>query len=88
MMRFTGSIGIFTMSFPQSTRECMSSGMSSGDSEKGSDSMGFVLGIDLGTTGTKSIIFDQESNIIGSGYRELPQIFPKPGWVEHDPVRM
>jgi len=50
--------------------------------------MGFVLGIDLGTTGTKSIIFDQESHVIGSGHRELPQIFPKPGWVEHDPVMM
>ncbi len=50
--------------------------------------MGFVLGIDLGTTGTKSIIFDQESHIVGSGYRELPQIFPKPGWVEHDPTMM
>lgn len=50
--------------------------------------MGFVLGIDLGTTGTKSILFDQEGHIIGSGYRELPQIFPKPGWVEHDPVMM
>jgi glycerol kinase len=50
--------------------------------------MGFVLGIDLGTTATKSIIFDRDSNIMGSGYRELPQLFPKPGWVEHDPVAM
>lgn len=50
--------------------------------------MGFVLGIDLGTTATKSIIFDRESNIMGSGHRELPQLFPKPGWVEHDPVAM
>jgi len=46
--------------------------------------MGFVLGIDVGTTATKSIVFDRESNIMGSGHRELPQLFPKPWWVEHD----
>jgi len=46
--------------------------------------MGFVLGIDLGTIATKSIAFDCESNIMGGDHRDLPQLFPKPGWTEHD----
>ena len=50
--------------------------------------MGYVLGIDLGTTGIKAIIFDRESNILGIGLSELPLIFPEPGWVEQDPAIM
>lgn len=44
-----------------------------------------VLAIDQGTTSTRAMVFDTQSNIIASAQRELPQIFPKPGWVEHDP---
>ncbi|MCX6097390.1 MAG: glycerol kinase GlpK [Caldiserica bacterium] len=44
----------------------------------------YILGIDQGTTGTKVVLFDQNSNIVGSAYSEFTQYFPKPGWVEHD----
>ena len=47
--------------------------------------MSYVLGIDLGTTAVKAIIFDRECRIIGHGTRILPPIFPKPDWVEQDP---
>ena len=45
----------------------------------------YVIGIDQGTTGTKVILFDQDGEITGSFYREVAQIYPEPGWVEHDP---
>ncbi len=45
-----------------------------------------ILAIDQGTTGTRAIIFDQEGQVIESAYREFKQIYPKPGWVEHDPL--
>ncbi|MFP4135976.1 MAG: glycerol kinase GlpK [Candidatus Acetothermia bacterium] len=45
----------------------------------------FVGAIDQGTTGTRFIVFDHEGNQISSAYREHEQIYPKPGWIEHDP---
>ncbi|RLE85013.1 MAG: glycerol kinase [Thermoprotei archaeon] len=48
----------------------------------------YVLSVDQGTTGTRSIIFDKEGNVISSAYLEHEQIYPKPGWVEHDPVEI
>ena len=44
-----------------------------------------ILAIDQGTTGTTCLVVDDELNVLGRGYRELAQRFPKPGWVEHDP---
>jgi glycerol kinase len=44
-----------------------------------------ILAIDQGTTGTTCLVIDDELHIRGRGYRELPQHFPRPGWVEHDP---
>src|SRR6266487_4975803 len=44
-----------------------------------------ILAIDQGTTGTTCLAVDEELRIRGRGYCELPQHFPKPGWVEHDP---
>lgn len=43
-----------------------------------------VLAIDQGTTGTRAILYDQNSKQLSSAYQEFPQIFPRPGWVEHD----
>lgn len=43
-----------------------------------------LLALDLGTTGNRAIVFDEKQNIISSEYEEFPQIYPKPGWVEHD----
>ncbi|MEU9100104.1 glycerol kinase GlpK [Streptomyces sp. NPDC048361] len=44
----------------------------------------FVAAIDQGTTSSRCIIFDQDGAIVGVDQREHRQIFPKPGWVEHD----
>jgi glycerol kinase len=43
-----------------------------------------LLAIDQGTTGTTSLVFDLEGELIGRAYREFTQHFPRPGWVEHD----
>ncbi len=42
----------------------------------------YLIGIDEGTTGCKTCVFDTEGNIIGSSYREYPCYYPRPGWVE------
>lgn len=47
--------------------------------------MKIVLAIDLGTTGNRVIAFSKEGKIVAKSYYEFPQIFPKPGWVEHNP---
>ncbi len=44
-----------------------------------------ILAIDQGTTGTTCLVVDDGLQVVGRGYRELPQHFPQPGWVEHDP---
>ena len=44
----------------------------------------FVLALDQGTTGSRAVVVDPGGAIRGSGYVELPQHYPKPGWVEHD----
>ena len=44
-----------------------------------------VLAIDQGTTSTRAIVFDATGRPVASAQKELPQIFPRPGWVEHDP---
>ena len=43
-----------------------------------------VLAIDQGTTGTTALLLDRGGRVRARGYAELPQHFPKPGWVEHD----
>jgi glycerol kinase len=43
-----------------------------------------ILAIDQGTTGTTCLVFDDSAELIGRGYREFSQHFPRPGWVEHD----
>lgn len=48
----------------------------------------YILGFDLGTTGTRVMIFDEQSKEISSAYSEFTQYFPQDGWVEHDPVEI
>ncbi len=48
----------------------------------------FVGAIDQGTTSTRFMIFDREANIVASHQLEHQQIYPKPGWVEHDPMEI
>ena len=45
----------------------------------------YVLAIDQGTTSTRAIIFNHEGGIVSVGQKEHEQIFPRAGWVEHDP---
>ena len=45
----------------------------------------YVLALDQGTTGSTALVVDAEGAVRARGYRELPQYFPRPGWVEHDP---
>jgi glycerol kinase len=45
----------------------------------------FVLALDQGTTSSRAIVFDHAGGIVALARRELPQVFPRPGWVEHDP---
>ena len=45
----------------------------------------YVLAIDQGTTSSRAIIFDKSGEIISMAQEEFNQIYPKPGWVEHEP---
>ncbi len=45
---------------------------------------GVVIAIDAGTTGVRSVAVDESGTLVGFSYREFPQYFPRPGWVEHD----
>ena len=47
-----------------------------------------LLAIDQGTTGTTCLVVDEGLAAIGRGYREISQQYPRPGWVEHDPVEL
>jgi glycerol kinase len=47
---------------------------------------GFVLALDQGTTGSTALVVDAEGAVRGRGYAEVPQHYPRPGWVEHDPA--
>ncbi len=45
----------------------------------------YILALDQGTTSSRAIVFDQAGQIVRVAQQEFPQIYPKPGWVEHDP---
>jgi glycerol kinase len=44
-----------------------------------------VLAIDAGTTGVTALVVGEDGGVLARGYREFPQLFPRPGWVEHEP---
>ncbi|HEX4524879.1 MAG TPA: glycerol kinase GlpK [Casimicrobiaceae bacterium] len=50
--------------------------------------MSFVLALDQGTTSSRAIVFDHAGAIRGAAQKEFRQIFPQPGWVEHDPTEI
>jgi len=50
--------------------------------------MQYILAIDQGTTSTRAIVFDKKGNVIASAQEEITQFFPKPGWVEHNPIEI
>jgi glycerol kinase len=45
----------------------------------------YVLALDQGTSGSTALVVDAEGQVLARGYAELPQYYPRPGWVEHDP---
>src|SRR5687767_9111994 len=47
--------------------------------------MTYLLALDQGTSSSRSIVFDREGRIVAMAQREFRQIYPQPGWVEHDP---
>ncbi|MGF1762227.1 glycerol kinase GlpK [Aliivibrio kagoshimensis] len=48
----------------------------------------YIVALDQGTTSSRAVIFDHDANVVSSAQRELSQIFPKAGWVEHDPLEI
>ena len=47
-----------------------------------------ILALDQGTTSSRAILFDEQQNIVGVAQKEFPQIYPREGWVEHDPMEI
>jgi glycerol kinase len=50
--------------------------------------MTYLLALDQGTSSSRSIVFDADGRIVAQAQQELPQIYPQPGWVEHDPLEI
>jgi glycerol kinase len=48
----------------------------------------YILALDLGTTGNRAFLFDQQGKIVNQSYKELTQHYPQPGWLEHDPLEI
>ena len=47
--------------------------------------MKYIIALDQGTTSSRAVVFDEKANLIAQHGIEFPQIYPKPGWVEHNP---
>jgi glycerol kinase len=45
----------------------------------------YILSLDQGTSGSTALLFDEKGQAVSHAYREIRQIYPRPGWVEHDP---
>jgi glycerol kinase len=48
----------------------------------------YILAIDQGTTSTRALLFDESATCLATANSEIPQYFPRPGWVEHDPLEI
>ena len=48
----------------------------------------YVIALDQGTTSSRCILFDKAGNICSEAQKEFEQIYPRPGWVEHDPMQI
>ncbi|MBO9308480.1 MAG: glycerol kinase, partial [Chloroflexi bacterium] len=45
----------------------------------------YILALDQGTTSSRAILFNRDGKPISAAQKEFPQLYPQPGWVEHDP---
>ena len=50
--------------------------------------MALILALDQGTSSSRSIVFDEQGQILASAQQEIRQHYPQPGWVEHDPLEL
>ncbi|WP_102126292.1 glycerol kinase GlpK [Deinococcus planocerae] len=48
----------------------------------------YILALDQGTTSSRAIVFDREGSVVAAAQKEFAQLFPRPGWVEHDPLEI
>ena len=48
----------------------------------------YIIALDQGTTSSRAVLLDHDANIVGIAQREFTQIYPKTGWVEHDPMEI
>ncbi len=48
----------------------------------------YILSLDQGTTSSRAIIFNNKAEVVSTSQKEHRQIFPQPGWVEHDPMEI
>ncbi len=48
----------------------------------------YIVALDQGTTSSRAVVMDHDANIVSVSQREFEQIYPKPGWVEHDPMEI
>ena len=48
----------------------------------------YIVALDQGTTSSRAVVLDHDANIVSISQREFTQIYPKPGWVEHDPMEI
>jgi len=51
-------------------------------------SKSYILSLDQGTTSSRAILYNIQGNIVGTAQKEFTQIYPKAGWVEHDPMEI
>src|SRR5437763_14274064 len=48
----------------------------------------YILALDQGTTSSRAIVFDKKGSIVSVAQKEFQQLYPQPGWVEHDPLEI
>ena len=48
----------------------------------------YIVALDQGTTSSRAVVMDHDANIVSVSQREFEQIYPRPGWVEHDPMEI
>ncbi|MEE4213984.1 MAG: FGGY family carbohydrate kinase, partial [Bacteroidales bacterium] len=48
----------------------------------------YILALDQGTTSSRAILFDAQGKMVSQAKKEFTQIYPRPGWVEHDPLEI
>jgi len=59
-----------------------------GQTAQGQTAERYVLALDAGTTSITAIVFDHDAKVVSQASQEFSQIYPKPGWVEHDPAEI